>query len=84
MSRARERCPECGRPLLNSRFDTAFRLADRTERLCFGIPGGLCRPCHQLYLDPELIAMLDLDRARCTFAIESDLVAQQRAWSGAD
>lgn len=84
MGRSRDRCPECGRQLLNSRFDTAFRMADRTERLCFGIPGGLCRPCHQLYLDPDLIELLDLDRARCTFAIESDLVLQQRAWSSAD
>lgn len=84
MARSRERCPECGRQLLNSRFDTSFRLPDRSERLCFGVPGGLCRPCHQLYLDPDLIATLDLDRARCTFAIESDLVLQQRAWSGAD
>jgi hypothetical protein len=84
MARTRERCPQCGRQLLNSRFDTSFRLFDRTERLCFGIPGGLCEPCHQLYLDPDLIGLLDLDRARCTFAIESDLVLQQRAWSGAD
>ncbi|MCU0483533.1 MAG: hypothetical protein MUC54_04570 [Chloroflexi bacterium] len=70
--------------MLNSRFDTAFRLPDRSERLCFGVPGSLCRACHQLYLDPDLIGMLDLDRARCTFAIESDLVMQQRAGSGAD
>lgn len=84
MGRSRERCPGCGRPLLSSRFDTSFRMADRTERLCFGVPGSLCPPCHQLYLDPDLIATLDLDRARCTFAIESDLVLQQRAWSGAD
>ncbi len=84
MARSRERCPECGRRLVNSRFDTTFRLADRTERLCFGIPGGLCGDCHQLYLDPELIELLDLTRARCVFAIESDLVLQQQAWSGAD
>ena len=84
MAQSRERCPECGHRLVNSRFDTTFRLADRTERLCFGIPGGLCRTCHQLYLDPDLIELLDLARARCTFAIESDLVLQQRAWSGAD
>ena len=27
------------------------------ERLCFGIPGGLCEDCHQLYIDPELIEL---------------------------
>ena len=48
--------------LIMTRFDTTFRLPDRTERLCFGIPGGLCEDCHQLYIDPELIELLDLAR----------------------
>jgi hypothetical protein len=69
---------------VSSRFDTTFRLRDRTERLCFGIPGGLCQDCHQLYIDPELVGLLDLRQGRCVFAIESDHVVQERAWSGAD
>ncbi len=83
-SRLRDRCPECGRRLINTRFDTTFRLTDRTERLCFGIPGGLCHDCNQLYIDPDLIELLDLTDGRCVFAIESDLVLQERAWSSAD
>ena len=84
MARSRERCPQCGKRLVTTRFDTTFRQPDRTERLCFGIPGGLCEDCHQLYLDPGLIEMLDLADGRCVFAIESDLVVQEQAWSGAD
>ena len=52
-------------------------MPDQTERLCFGIPGGLCEDCHQLYIDPDLIELLDLASGRCTFAIESDLVIQE-------
>jgi hypothetical protein len=77
-------CPECGRPLVNTRYDATFRLPDRTERLCFGIPAGLCADCHQLYMDPELIELLDLDAGRCVFAIESDTVLQAAAGSGAE
>src|SRR5829696_468686 len=84
MARLRERCPVCTRCLITTRFDTTFRLQDRTERLCFGIPGGLCEDCHQLYIDPDLIELLDLGSARCVFAIESDLVVQEQAWSSAD
>ena len=82
MSSARERCPHCDRFLVTSRYDVTFRLADRTERLCFGIPAGLCETCNQLYVDAELIELLDLGSGRCVFAIESDLVLQQAAWSG--
>ena len=53
MSGLRDRCPGCSRRLIITRFDTTFRLPDRTERLCFGIPGGLCEDCHQLYIDPS-------------------------------
>jgi hypothetical protein len=81
MSSLRERCPVCTKRLITTRFDTTFRLPDRTERLCFGIPGGLCEDCHQLYIEPDLIELLDLGEARCTFAIESDLVVQEQAWS---
>ena len=82
--RDRERCPACARQLVTSKFDTTFRLADRTERLCFGIPAGLCQSCHQLYIEPSLITMLDLVDARCVFAIESDRVVQDKAWSNAE
>ena len=81
MTPVRERCPACNRRLITTRFDTTFRMPDQSERLCFGIPGGLCEDCHQLYIDPELIELLDLARGRCTFAIESDLVIQEQAWS---
>src|SRR3954449_959388 len=84
MSRLRERCPGCSRKLIVTRFDTTFRLPDRSERLCFGVPGGLCEDCHQLYIDPDLIELLDLAEGRCVFAIESDLVLQEQAWSSAD
>ena len=84
MSGLRDRCPGCSRRLIITRFDTTFRLPDRTERLCFGIPGGLCEDCHQLYIDPELIELLDLGDGRCVFAIESDVVLQEEAWSSAD
>lgn len=84
MSSSRERCPICARRLITTRFDTSFRMPDETERLCFGIPGGLCEDCHQLYIDPELIELLDLRDGRCVFAIESDLVVQEQAWSSAD
>lgn len=84
MARLRDRCPECTRRLVVSRFDATFRQADDSERQCFAIPGGLCEDCHQLYIDPELIDVLRLAHARCTFAIESDLVLQEQAWSSAD
>jgi hypothetical protein len=81
MSRSLDRCPACSHRLITTRFDTTFRLPDRSERLCFGIPGGLCEDCHQLYIDPDLIELLDLGAGRCVFAIESDLVVQEQAWS---
>ena len=81
MSRPRERCPRCSHKLIVTRFDTTFRMRDRSERLCFGMPGGLCEDCKQLYIDPDLIELLDLGDGRCVFAIESDLVVQEQAWS---
>lgn len=84
MSGLRDHCPACSRRLIITRFDTTFRLLDRSERLCFGIPGGLCEACNQLYIDPELIEALDLGDSRCVFAIESDMVLQEEAWSSAD
>jgi hypothetical protein len=82
--RSHERCPSCSRRLIVSRFDTTFRLPDRSEALHFGIPGRLCESCSQLYIDPDLIELLGLGKGRCVFAIESDLVVQEQAWSSAD
>jgi hypothetical protein len=79
-----ERCPQCGRDLTVTTFDTTFRLADDTERLCFGIPGSLCERCNQLYVDPGLIDLLDLGNGRCVFAIESDAVLVEQARAAAD
>jgi hypothetical protein len=76
-----ERCPSCSRRLITSRFDTTFRMPDRSEQLHFGIPGRLCEACSQLYIDPDLIELLELGRGRCVFAIESDLVVQEQARS---
>jgi hypothetical protein len=49
------------------------------ERLFFAIPGALCVPCRQLYVDQQLIGILGLSNARCTFAIESDRVLRAGA-----
>jgi hypothetical protein len=79
MTWLRDDCPQCDRQLVNSRFDTTFRLPDGEERLCFAIPAALCADCHQLYLDPDLLEVLDIPDGRCVFAIESDTVVQERA-----
>ena len=84
MSPVRDQCPVCQRPLVRTRFDTTFRLPDQSERLCFGIPGGLCKDCAQLYVDPEMIDLLELGEGRCVFAIESDRVVKDWAWSSAN
>jgi hypothetical protein len=72
-------CRFCGGSLLNSVFDTAFRDPLADERLFFAIPGALCVPCRQLYVDQQLIGILGLSEARCTFAIESDRVLRAGA-----
>jgi hypothetical protein len=72
--RPMESCRFCGGTLLTSVFDTAFRDSSADERLFFAVPGALCVPCRQLYVDQQLIGILGLDGARCTFAIESDRV----------
>lgn len=77
-------CPVCNRKLFNSRFDTAFRLPDGSERFFFGLPASLCDTCQQLYLDPDLIDTLSVPEGRCTFAIESDQVLIREAWLNAD
>jgi hypothetical protein len=83
MARLGDSCPQCHRLLVNSHFDATFRLSGGDERLCFGIPAALCEDCQQLYVDPDLIELLDVPSGRCTFAIESDAVLRG-AWSGAD
>jgi hypothetical protein len=77
--RTSESCRYCGGSLLTSVFDTAFRDASTDERLFFAIPGALCLPCKQLYVDQQLIGILGLGDARCTFAIESDKVLRAGA-----
>lgn len=84
MARVGNCCPVCSRSLISSRFDTTFRLPDGDERFFFGIPASLCEKCQQLYLDPDLIELLEVPDARCTFAIETDQVLLAEAWSGAD
>lgn len=69
-----ETCRFCSGPLLTSVYDTVFHDHEADERLFFAIPGALCVPCRQLYIDQQLIGILGLDGSRCTFAIESDRV----------
>ncbi|MCA1569445.1 MAG: hypothetical protein LC798_03815 [Chloroflexi bacterium] len=73
-SRPIETCRYCSGSLLTSVYDTVFRDPEADERLFFAIPGALCVPCRQLYIDQQLIGILGLDGSRCTFAIESDRV----------
>ncbi|CAN5508014.1 hypothetical protein BH23CHL10_BH23CHL10_06230 [soil metagenome] len=74
LSRPIETCRFCDGALVTSVYDTIFRDPEADERLFFAIPGALCVPCRQLYVDQQLIGILGLDGARCTFAIESDRV----------
>ena len=74
-----ESCRFCGGGLLTSVFDTSFRDTAAEERLFFAIPGALCVPCRQLYVDRQLIGILGLAEAQCTFAIQSDRVLRAGA-----
>ena len=74
-----EECRFCGRGLFTSVFDTAFRDASAQEHLFFAVPGALCVPCKQLFVDHQLLTILGLRDARCIFAIESDRILQARA-----
>jgi hypothetical protein len=76
---ANDACRYCGGELLSSVFDTTFRDATAEERLFFAIPGALCVPCRQLYVDRQLIGILGLSEAQCTFAIQSDRVLRAGA-----
>ena len=72
-------CPACGGPLHRSRFDATFLAPDGSERLAFGLPAGLCRSCSQLYEVEAVLVLLGLAEMPCVFAIETDLVLQERA-----
>ncbi|MDH4334535.1 MAG: hypothetical protein OEW24_04640 [Chloroflexota bacterium] len=72
-------CQFCGGSLLTSVFDTTFREGGSDERLFFAIPGALCIPCRQLYVDRQLIGILGLGDSQCTFAIQSDRVLRAGA-----
>ena len=74
-----ESCRFCGGGRLTSVFDTSFRDTAAEERLFFAIPGALCVPCRQLYVDRQLIGILGLAEAQCTFAIQSDRVLRAGA-----
>ena len=74
-----ESCRFCGGKLLTSVFDTTFRDTAAEERLFFAIPGALCVPCRQLYVDRQLIGILGLTQSQCTFAIQSDRVLRAGA-----
>ena len=78
-SRPIETCRFCSGTLLTSVFDTVFRDPEADERLFFAIPGALCVPCRQLYVDRQLIGILGLSEAQCTFAIQSDRVLRAGA-----
>jgi hypothetical protein len=84
MARNGDACPVCSGSLVSSRFDATFQMPGGTERLLFGLPASLCDVCQQLYLDPDLIDLLEVPSGRCTFAIESDQVLLNQAWSSAD
>lgn len=75
----RSSCQFCGGSLLTSVFDTTFREDGSDERLFFAIPGALCIPCRQLYVDRQLIGILGLGDSQCTFAIQSDRVLRAGA-----
>ena len=74
-------CPACWNPVVVSTYDTAFRMPDGSELLCFAVPGSLCSTCSQLYVEPDLIDALDLGEGRCVFAIQSDTALVERASS---
>jgi hypothetical protein len=84
MAQVGNACPVCSRSLITSRFDATFVLPTGSERLFFGLPASLCDVCQQLYLDPDLIELLEVPQGRCTFAIETDQVLVREAWSSAD
>ena len=79
MARLTNDCPVCSRSLVSSRFDATFKLPQGEEGLFFGLPASLCEVCQQLYLDPDLIDLLEVPEGRCTFAIESDQVLLHQA-----
>ena len=84
MSGFRDRCPACSRRLVITRFDTTFRLPDKSSGSASVSRVACVRTATSCTSIPELIDLLDLCEGRCVFAIESDLVLQEQAWSSAD
>jgi hypothetical protein len=75
---------------IRSRFDVSFRfpvgdprVADlhsglfAAERQVYDLSASLCELCCELYVDPELLLLLDVTGAHCVFAIETDSVLQE-------
>jgi hypothetical protein len=68
-----DNCPVCGKALLDGLFDTTWRSSrERHERYVCGLEASLCKPCEQLYVDPNLVDMLALNDWRCVQAVASD------------
>ena len=74
-----ESCRFCGGGLLPSVCDPSFRDPPAEERLFVAMPGGRGVPSRQLYVDRQLIGILGLAEAQCTFAIQSDRVLRAGA-----
>lgn len=74
-------CPRCGHPLLTSVFDTTFGLDDGAEQQFMGVPGSMCQPCQQLFLEPQISTALGVAAGSCLFAIESDQFLLQDFWA---
>jgi len=75
----RETCPRCDKPMFLSRFDATFKKRNaREERQVFGLIAALCNLCRELYIDPELLTLLNLEEFKCTFAIEQDAAWRAR------
>lgn len=65
-------CDTCSTALRPGKYDAAF--TGEPERLFFALPAELCIPCKQLYVRTDLLDVLGLTGARCTYAIETDSV----------
>ena len=81
---ALETCRFCGGDLLTSVFDTAFRDPVADERLFFAIPGALCVPCRQLYVDQQLIGILGLWLVVASLIYPFEYVRRIVAWGESD
>lgn len=70
-------CKFCGKPTYQSKFDASFRdIRTGVEHLFFSLPGAMCVPCRQLFVDEvghEVIRGF-VTEPHCTMAIETDSV----------